>query len=202
MSGLRISVALVLAVFARFDVSALNLSLTTADIERALSLGRRSSADPDRARFHGRYVIPVHGAKLNYITVERIEIITEFRRLVLIAEQHAALNDSFGRAGLRDVQEALRPWRGRLSIVAFLKFDRANRVIPVLPPVAILVDENDVIEPIDSRAAALPGAGTPPGERLEAIFDATSIGQTTRLAIVRYDNRVLARVRIDFRALE
>jgi len=202
MRKLLISLGLVLAGFTPNAVGALNLSLSRSDMQRALTLGRIPLSDPDRASFHDKYVVRVSGAKLDYITLERIEIITEFRRLVLLAEQHAGLNDSFGRAGFRDVEDALRPWRGQLSIVAYLRFDRANRVIAVLPEIAVVLDGDRNILPTKVIPTTLPGRGTPPGERLEAIFDATSIGQAIHRFVVSYKTQILARVTIDFVSLE
>ena len=182
--------------------TALNLSLTRLDMERALAIGRRPSSDSIRAEFHRPYVLRVDGTTFDYVTVERIEVITEFRRLVLIAEQHAGLNDSFGRSGFREVDEALRPWRGRLSVVAYLRFETANRVIPVLPAVTLVLDGPRNVSPTDIRPTALPGAGTPPGERLEALFDATWVGQVSYDVVLRLKANELARVPVDFARLE
>lgn len=202
VNRLALSLGLTAALPGFSDVSALNLSLTRPDMERALAIGRRPSSDAIRAEFHRPYVLRVDGATLDYISVERIEVVTEFRRLVLIAEQHAGLNDGFGRSGFREVDEALQPWRGRLSIVAYLRFATVNRVIPVLPAVGLVLEGTRDIAPTDIRPTALPGAGTPPGERIEAIFDATAIGQARLGVVLRYNASELARVAVDFARLE
>src|SRR5258705_6574622 len=75
------------ALFQQADLRALILSLAAPDMERALSLARSSEAA--RARFHARYVVDVHAPAVEYFTVEQLEIITEFRRLELIGEDHA-----------------------------------------------------------------------------------------------------------------
>src|SRR5436190_15254821 len=60
--------------------------MTQAEMERALTTGR--AFDAERARFHQPYVLAI-----NDPTVERIEIITEFRRVVLFAEEQIRQGD-------------------------------------------------------------------------------------------------------------
>lgn len=105
--------AIVFIVLLREHADAINLTINRADIERALALMRWPHTAELRARFHDPYLVLIDG-RLNAVavTVQQIEIITEFRRLVLIAEGHSGLNDSFGgRGGLSDAEHALRPWR-------------------------------------------------------------------------------------------
>lgn len=184
------------------SLPALDLSLSRLDMKRALAIARWPSSDRDRARFHEAYIFHVDGPTVEYITVDRIEVITEFRRLELMAEQHEGVKDNWGRAGFQDVEEAVRPWRDRVSIVTHLRFDGANRVIPILPAVTIRLGGDHNILPIDVRPAAIVGRGAPTGERLEAMFDAKAVGQASHPIFVRWDGRELARLTIDFARLE
>src|SRR5919198_5665696 len=104
---------------ALFMAAALLVPVDRAEMTRALELARWPHTDQERARFHGRYIVHTGGAAVNQLSVTSIEVITEFRRMELIAEQHARLNDLFARGGaIREAEEALEPWRGRVSIVA------------------------------------------------------------------------------------
>jgi len=191
------------ALFQQADLRALILSLAAPDMERALALAR--SSDAARARFHARYVVDVHAPAVEYFTVEQLEIITEFRRLELIGEDHARLNDLFARAGLRDAQEALRPWRGHVSLVAHLRFDPSAYIVGV-PALDLTLEDSTVLHPIEEphRTGIYSGGDTPSliGGLVEAVFDAQSVGQKTWPAVIAWKARPLVRVPIDFSALE
>src|SRR5262249_45572011 len=95
----------------RIAIFALGLlwPMTQAEMERALSIGRAS--DSERARFHQPYVVV-----LNDPTVDQIDVLTEFRRAVLFAEEQIRHGDHM--FGLRQAEPALRPWHGKVTIVA------------------------------------------------------------------------------------
>jgi len=95
--------------------TAIDLPLGRRDMERALALARWPHSDAERERFHRQYLVGVNGPTVENWAVEQVEVITEFRRLALIAEEHARVNDMFGRAGVQEAEQALRPWLGRLS---------------------------------------------------------------------------------------
>src|SRR5947208_2197101 len=80
------------------SADALLVSLDRADIRRALDLAQWPRTDQDRARFHARYLVRVGSAAVGQTSVDTIETITEFRRMVIVAEEHARLNDMFARA--------------------------------------------------------------------------------------------------------
>src|SRR5215831_20530968 len=92
------------------------------DIERALSLAR--ARDADRQQFHRRYLVDLPGP-----AVTQIEIITEFRRLVIIAEEHVLRGDSMFTRGLRAAEEAIKPVRGIVTIKAQVRFNPLNTFI-------------------------------------------------------------------------
>ena len=182
---------------------AINVSPTNQDIERALKLGR--SAEDQRARFHARYVLPVQDP-----VVREIEVITEFRRFVLKTEERARLGDRMFAESVRQAQEALRPSRGRLSVVAHFQFGPLNTYTAV-PAVVVLVAGRPEIEAIEGNVTPIWSFPfqTPNGPStyligatLQMDFDAASVGQTERPVSVFLDGRALTRVTIDFANLE
>lgn len=191
------------ALFQQADVRALILSLAAPDMERALALARSSNAA--RARFHARYFVDVQAPAVEYFTVEQVEVITEFRRLELIGEDHARLNDLFARAGLRDAEEALRPWRGHVSLVAHLRFAPSGYIIGI-PALDLTLEDSTVLHPIEEphRTGIYSGGDTQSliGGLVEAVFDAQSVGQKTWPVVIAWKSRPLMRVPIDFSALE
>ena len=172
---------------------------------RALTLARWPTSDAERASFHARYVVPVKGPTVQYYSIEAVEVITEFRRLELVAEQHARVNDMFGRSGLQEVEAALAPWRDRVAIVVHLQFS-LNGFITGVPIVDIRLDGPNMLAPVDEvHATGVYGQNSMLiGGIVEAVFDARQVGQAIRRIIVRSQDPAaeLARVPIDFRNLE
>ena len=70
------------------------LSMNGMDIERAQQMAR--GRESERQQFHRRYVIDLQDA-----TVTQFEVITEFRRLVLITEEHILRGDWMFSRGTR-----------------------------------------------------------------------------------------------------
>jgi hypothetical protein len=192
------------ALLAAADVRALVLELKPADVQRVLALARWPHTDAERARFHARYFFLVNGPTVEYFAVQRVEVITEYRRLELIAEEHARMNDLFGRGGLRDVEEAMQPGRGRLTIVVYLTFD-PSKYITGVPEVRLAMDGSTILLPIEISGAGVFGGGNQPvltGARIEAVFDARAVGQETRRLSVYREGKEIARVPIEFAKLE
>ena len=80
---------------------ALVTAMGTTQIERAQQVAR--SRDAERTQFHRKYLFDLPGD-----TVTQIEVVTEFRRLVMITEdQLRAGNQMFSR-GLREAEAASR----------------------------------------------------------------------------------------------
>lgn len=183
---------------------AINLSVTPADIERALTIAR----DQDRARerFHAPYIVTV-----NDPFVERIEIVTEYRRVVLLAEDRIRKGDrAFAYSG-RLAANALEPWRNRVSVLARLRFHPHNAYVDV-PRVEVSADGPNadlaLIGVLKEPILALPdpnnlGGQVPVlGAVAEGVFDAKLIGQTRRMITVRMDGKVLITRQLDFAAVE
>lgn len=183
-------------------LGALTVSLTNQDIERALKLGRAS--ERERAKFHARYVLPSQSI------VHQFEIITEFRRYVLKTEERSRSGDWLFSQGVRAAQQALRSWQGRVSVVAQLRFDPRNSYISV-PSFVLVVSGTPEVAPLEGRITpiwSLPSRARNRrsthlvGATIQLDFDAASLGQAERPVSVILDGHELARVTIDFAALE
>lgn len=195
------AVALVTAIA---PVRAINLSITTADIERALTIAR----DQDRARerFHVPYIV-----KVNDPFVEQLEIISEFRRVVLLAEDRVRKGDRAFAYSARLAANALEPWQNRVSVIARLRFHPHNAYVDV-PRVDMSVDgpnaEEAKIGVLKEPILSLPdpnnlGGQVPVlGAVVEGVFDAKLIGQTRRYVTVYMDGKVLLTRQLDFSSIE
>ena len=182
--------------------AALIISLGRPEIERALDLARWPHTDAERAQFHARYFtkFKVPDA-LAGPAVESIEVITEFRRMELIAEQHARLNDLFARGGfIHEAENALKPFRGHVSIIAHVRF---GLVTVTAPNYTVAIAGPNAPQAVGDKTTPIFGDKTQIGADFEVMFDAAAIGQTPRIAIVRGDvGAELARATIDFGSIE
>src|SRR5437016_4587275 len=89
-------------------VAAFIPSIDAADADRALRIARSPLAD--RVAFNNTYTIEVLAPTVDHATLERIEIVTEFRRMEQIAEQRLAVDPTFGGGGTDELINAIRPW--------------------------------------------------------------------------------------------
>ena len=130
---------------------------------------------------------------------------TPFRRLELIAEEHARINDLFARGGLHDAEEALKPWRDQVSILAHLRFNLTKAILGV-PEVAITIEGTARVFPfaLDSR-----GVYNGPWNRqvlvggvVEATFNLQDVNQTTRPVVIISSGKEMARASVNFSAIE
>ena len=185
---------------------AMDVELTSTQIEAALKIARGD--ERTRAPFHRAYMVPV-----NDPSIERIEVITEFRRLVLIAEARIAGGDHLFAQGTREASEALRPWRGRVSLVAHLRFHPQNAYV-MGPPIDVSVDGPSGRMPrLDLRSESTLGLAPRPvsptptvapqslpliSASAEAVFDAATIGQATRSVVVQLHGAEPVRATVDF----
>jgi hypothetical protein len=170
------------------------------DIERALRLARAPTPDVERERFHSAYFFDVYAPPVDDLALEQVEIITEFRRIEIIGEEHARLNDTFGRAGVTgEVSRAIEPWRGRVTVRARLRLLKAGNLAAV-PPITIAID--DLVAAPDVRRDMILNDEVLVGATIEASFEARSVGQATRTVDVRLHGQPLGSVRVDFGGLE
>ncbi len=178
-------------------------SIDAAAVDQAIALGR-TPGSPDLSRFHQQYVIGLGGPML-----DRLEIITEFRRVVLATEEHARLADIGW--GARDAERMLRPWRDKITLVLHVTFP-PNNTYREMPPLGIVLYARPGsggpgrMEPIDLRAtpryiSGQPApAGTPIlGGRVDATFDARALDpHGIYLAGIDMDRREVRRVEVNF----
>ncbi len=194
----------------------LSLSLSRADVERAVSLARWPHTDAERAHFHDPYFVftATDGLGQARTMVVEVEVVTEFRRVELLAEEHERLNDNFGRGGTDGVFQALRPWRGKVAVDVHLQLpfqtsqlpESSAQTIPI-PPTEIEVSGVGKLPARQVfRTVATARSGFSPqwlqGNIVEALFDTAAVGRTTRDVRVTVDGHELVRVAANFATLE
>lgn len=209
---MRLAVAVLVAVATlAWPVHAIDVDITPVIVQQALDLAQRSKP-AERATFHRAYVLQV-----TTLPLRRISVVTEFRRVVLAAEERLRLGDRL--FGLREATETVAPWRGRVQIVAELQYNPQNNFIGV-PPIDVLAwpqDERRVKAPLVPLATErVPAYGYsfdttlpddwqtwwpfppvmipgPPGSQpltgawIQATFDAREIGPRTRIEVLVKD---------------
>jgi hypothetical protein len=194
--------AMTIAIVLQGEAGAIAKHLGDKDIERALELAR--APEPKRAAFHAPYIMDVNDA-----VVAQIEVLSEFRRYVLTAEEQLRMGNWLFARSVQDAREKLRPWRERVSLLARLRFHPQNALITV-PSYDVTLAGPDLVPvdvvrtPIMARLSGRRGDVSAPlvGATIEAVFDAASIGQTTRPVSVTLAARPIASVTIDFGRLE
>jgi len=187
---------------------AINAAVTDADIHRATVIA--TGTKEVRARFHAPYILPVSDP-----IVDRIDVITEFRRFVLASEEQAALgNWMVARGGhdakRRTLKDILEPWRGQVAIRLSVRFHPQHRYSS-LPPIDVLVGEPsflalDVVRtpqmaPLmslknDEKTSVMTGAV------IETTFNAQSLEDRALPVRVVFDGKEIVRVTADFARLE
>jgi hypothetical protein len=180
-------------------VAAIELDVDAAKIDAALEIAR--SPEAERAAFHKPYVFATSAP-----IVESIEIITEFRRLVKIAETRIADGDRFFARNTLAAQEAIRPFQHHVSVVARVRFHPQNNYV-VGPPVdVVLLDRFEPVPRLDLQSQTEFGfaSGKPKpqlpvvGVITESVFDTAVVGQNYRTVVVRVEAKDMARLTIDF----
>jgi ABC-type Fe3+-hydroxamate transport system substrate-binding protein len=200
----RISIGALIAALTLPQIAAtgIQLNLSRTDIEAALKVVR--GPETQRRQFHAAYQIPVNDA-----FVETIEIVTPYRRVVLLAEQRIAAGEwAFGLSS-RWAEAALRPWKDTVAVRARIRFHPQN-VYPHVPEIDVTMGAGpDLLVPLhtatDPRYA--PGnyvAGAAPliGADAEADFDAARIGQRVMDVAVRVQGGSEVRRAVDFGSLK
>ncbi|RPI57511.1 MAG: hypothetical protein EHM55_01510 [Acidobacteria bacterium] len=187
-------------------IAALTEELTDRDITNALNLA--NNAEATRARFHAPYIIPLDEA-----IVERLEVITEFRRFVLAAEEQLQLgNWMLGRGGFdqkgRTLKDLLKPFAGQASIRARLRFHPHNSYV-TLPAFDIMLGDPTLAAQQAIRTPHIvPASGDRntrdfiAGATIEMTFDARSIQDRALPVRIVSEGRELARVTVDFSRLQ
>jgi hypothetical protein len=185
---------------------ALVLSMSPSEIERAQQTARSRASE--REQFHRRYVFDLRDA-----TVTQVEVITEFRRLVLITEEHIFRGDWMFSRGTRSAEQALAPSRGMVTIRALVRFNPLNTYIT--PPPYLLALGADAAgggpalletqvtpqysAPFKARGKTLSSLT---GATLEAEVGSVQLGQASRIVAVMLEGKELARTAVEFGRLD
>lgn len=196
----QLPIVAILVALSTGAVGAIDLDVTQEDIEQVLAVARGTQAERDA--FHAPYLIAVPQPQ-----IERLEVITERRRLALIAAERIALGEAMFARGTMRAIEALRPWRRKVAIVARFAFP-PNSAYVLAPPVDILLADGPA--PLDVTSETLFGMGSGDtgqalpvvGARGEAIFDAEPLAEVSRTIVIRLGDRGMAQVRVDFGRLD
>ena len=199
----RLTIAVAAAfLLAPAPIAALTEVLAESDIAQALNVANGSEAS--RTLFHAPYILQVDDP-----IVEHLELITEFRRFVLAAEdQVKAGNWMMARGGFdpkgRTLKDLLRPLGGQVSIRARLRFHPQNSYV-TLPAFDILLGEptllaiNAIRTPNVNRASGEPGTrDVITGATIEMLYNAPTIGDRILPVRLFSEGKELARVSVDF----
>jgi hypothetical protein len=184
---------------------AIVLDVTQDQAYRAIAIGRGTQAE--RTRFHAAYLITSSDP-----TIERVELVTPFRRVVLETERRLDFGDH--QFGARQAADAIKKWRSTLTISVRIRFHPQNVYVTVPPYETIVASSpgGDEVRLGDVRRTPLwarpdpnqrTGTGTAlVGAIIESDFAAAAVGQATRVVSVMLDGKPLARATIDFAKLD
>jgi hypothetical protein len=186
---------------------ALVLSMAGSEIERAQQVAR--GRDSERQQFHRRYVFDLRDA-----TVTQIEVITEFRRLVLVTEEHIFRGDWMFSRSARSAEQALAPTRGIVTIRALVRLNPLNTYIAP-PPYLFAMGANAAgAAPAPLETQVSPQYSVPykardgktltslVGATLEADLASVQLGQGSRIVAVTLEGKELARTAVEFGKLD
>lgn len=201
----RAAIALVLTLTSA-PIAAVTEIVTEGDIARALTIANDSEAS--RARFHARYRVAIDDA-----LVEHLEVITEFRRFVIAAEEQAKSgNWMMARGGYdtkgRTLKDLLRPRHGQVSIRARLRLHPHNNYI-TLPAFDILLGDPTLLAIDASRTPHVTPATGQPGTRdliygatIETFYNAPTIADRVLPLRLLFEGKEVARLTVDFSRIE
>jgi hypothetical protein len=181
---------------------AINLNVSASDVDRVLAIARER--DRERAPFHAPYITAIDSE-----FVERIEVVTELRRILLLAEERIRTGDRGFAYSSRLAMEAARPWKQRVSVIARVRLHPQNNYVTV-PDFEVDLDGADAAkaaigvlkDPVYGFVSD-PNAPAPIlGAVVEGVFDAAVVGQTQRTVTIKLGGKVLSATRVNFAALE
>ena len=134
------ALALALALVSRAPAGAVDVNLDRDAIDQAIIFARQAER-PERVAFHDGY-LRTPGNELR-----RVSVVTEYRRVVLLVEEKMRVLDR--NYGVRQMTEALKPWRGLVEIIVELQFHPQNAFVRV-PLVDVL------LVPLDGSGNPMP----------------------------------------------
>jgi hypothetical protein len=200
---MRALLPLLFVLWSSSPMAALKINITHQDIDRALTIAR--ATDAERQRFHAPYI-----QEINTPFVERVEAVTELRRVVLLAEDHKGRGDRFFVYSATRAHAALEVFRRRVSIIARVRFHPLNTYVGA-PAVTMTMPSNEralvgvKVDPIYALGSNEPGKPqfVPiAGAIVEGSFEAEAIGQDTREFVISLEGRELGRVTFDFSKID
>ncbi|HUU36058.1 MAG TPA: hypothetical protein VMW48_18460 [Vicinamibacterales bacterium] len=139
-TGRVVGVALALALACLVPAQAVDVHLDRDAIDEAIVFARQATR-PERAAFHDGYL------RSPGDQVRRVSIVTEYRRVVLLVEEKMRVLDR--NYGVRQMTEAIAPYRGLVEVIVELQFHPQNTYVRV-PLVDVL------LVPLDEPGSAMP----------------------------------------------
>jgi hypothetical protein len=201
---IRTPLAVALAVLVLMDVSLRGVTEVMTDRDISYALAIANGSDATRALFHAPYTLTVTDP-----TVEHVEVVTEFRRFVLMAEEQLKSgNWMMGRGGFdakgRSIRDVLRPLAGQVSIRARLRFHPHNSY-KTLPPFDLLVGEPTLLAISATRTPHIATITVDGGSidvihgaTIETFFNAPTIEDRVLPVRMMFEGSEIARVSFDF----
>jgi len=193
---LRACAALTLAVMACAGLAALGLSLGSAEIDRAIGIGRKNASE--RRQFHSAYTIPIDDP-----TLAGFEVLTEFRRVVLESEERERLGNR--HLDVIDAEAVLRPFRDKVAIQANLRFNPHNVLVSVPSYDIILAGDRgeEDLMPVNMRRIPFMNGTVIVTAIVEGLFDAKTLARSRRTIVLRDDHgQQLAAASFNFAIVE
>jgi hypothetical protein len=186
--------------------SGIQRNIDTAAVRAALDIARASDR-VDTRRFHEQYRI-----RLGDPSLRQLEVVTEFRRVVLQAEERLRLRDMGW--GPRQAAAALRPFRGLVTLRLHIDFSPQN-VLITIPAYDLLIHARPddpgpagPISPVGTRRLRQHVSGqSPPGSPMtgaivEATFDSRRLDpRASYLVGVYLEGNEIERIPLDLAAL-
>lgn len=195
ITSVRRSALVAVVTMACSVAGAIELGISRPEIERAIRLSRQGEAE--RQRFHSKYTI-----RVGHPTVDALEVITELRRVVLAAEERARFGDRSFDA--MDAERMLQPWRGRISIVAHLRFNPQNSLVTVPAYQMSLSDPTNGREiiPLDIKRTPIFVNTLIAGADIEAVFDAAPLARARKTVVLQLPPSQIAAAGVNFASME
>jgi len=192
-------------ILAEPSVRALDVDVDDAAIGRASAIALGPEAA--RTRFHDAYRVPIDDPVL-----ERVEVVTEFRRFVIEAEQQRIQgNWMMARGGYdskgRTLKDLLANVRGQVVIRAHIRLHPLH-TYSALPPFEISLGEPPLLPVAVSSSPLISGTkekkegNAMTGGVLETAFNAPSIGNASAPLRVTLDGKLVGRAVVDFSRID
>jgi hypothetical protein len=182
---------------------AIQRDLGTEDLERAIKIG--GSSEAERARFHAAYIFSL---RADDPAIEQLEVLTEFRRVVIEAEDRLRRGDHM--FGASQARTAIRSWHNKLTLVLRLKFHPQNVLVMVptyelaigQPGAAALDVRRIPVYPVTGAGQrAAPGTSMY-GATIEADFDVAAVRPAPQAVRVVLEGKEVARTAINFAQID